>query len=114
MDEVLGNRPGVIDAVAKAYGITVDMDKTLFWTRGMDLLGDLLITASTHRMALLISDSKPTYRYSFDARNPFPGTEVSYTSHHAVDSYFLFQTTKFRMPTNIEKDVLTEHECSPM
>ena len=58
-DGVLGNRPGVIDAVAKAYGITVDMDTSLFWTRGMELLGDLLITG----MAPCISHSY----YSFES-----------------------------------------------
>ena len=41
-------------------------------------------------------------------RNPFPGSPQYQVAHHWVDTYYMFQTMKFRFPTERDSDVSTD------
>ncbi|KAL7916803.1 Alpha/Beta hydrolase protein [Trichoderma velutinum] len=89
--------------ILKAYNISDDTDRNLFWTNIMKLGGDAIFSQGTHMVAKALAETpgKTVYRYNIALRNPFPGsiyTEVP--GHHFIDLLYLFTTLSDRYPTD--------------
>jgi len=92
-----------------AYNIHFGMDASLFWTKLTYLMGDIMFSEPTHKVAVALgppSNKKIVYRYTQTQRNPFQGSPLhQIPGHHFVESLFLFQTLMERFPSRKLRDL---------
>lgn len=105
MKEALGLEAGI--KALKAYEIKEDgnMDRNLFWSRAMHMVGDLMFSQPTQTLLdELAGHGRKVYRYTFALSNPFSGSPLSYVAgHHFVEILYLFLTLTERYPTHRNK-----------
>ena len=100
--------------ILSAYEITPAIDKNLLWTRLMYIMGDVIFSEPTHKLASSLAIQKApykkkVYRYAMTMRNPFLGSPLhQIPGHHYIDLLLLFGTLMERYPTQRLRDLSEE------